>query len=67
MGAILILMQAWRFPNVWTLRDPDAPDDIVQVFIDRLDPHGSFSEAAARQWAAERGYSITETLRREPA
>jgi hypothetical protein len=51
------VVQAFRFPNVFTARSGD--DHIDQCFIDKMDPAGSFAAEALMRWAEEQGHTIT--------
>jgi hypothetical protein len=56
------LIQSFRFPNCRSLEEMDE-GNYVRIFIDRLDPIGSFAEHNARKWAAEQGHVIADEYR----
>jgi hypothetical protein len=62
----LRLIQSFRYPNVWSLESIDDGGSLIQIFIDRLDPIGSFAEHNARTWAAEKGHVIADECRGSP-
>jgi hypothetical protein len=54
----IIVVQAFRFPNVFTARSEG--DHIDQCFVDKFDPAGSFAAEACIKWAVENGHRITD-------
>jgi hypothetical protein len=59
----LRLIQSYRFPNCWSLESMDDPTETVMIFVDKIDPIGSFSEHSAREWAREHGHEIADEYR----
>jgi hypothetical protein len=54
----LQVVQAFRFPNVFTARPVDDYEKIENMFIDKMDPAGSFAADALLRWAKENGHRI---------
>lgn len=55
----IMIVQAYRFPNVFTAR-PEADGETVEMcFVDKMDPAGSFAAASAQKWAESNGHVIT--------
>lgn len=55
----IMVVQSYRFPNVFTARPENDGEHIEQCFIDKLDPAGSLAADALMRWAEEQGHTIT--------
>jgi hypothetical protein len=54
----IMVVQSYRFPNVFTARPEYDGEQIEQCFVDKLDPAGSFAAEALMRWAEEHGHTI---------
>jgi hypothetical protein len=55
------LVQSYRWTNVWSLRSMDT-DETIQLFVDKIDPMGSWAEERARTYAEENNLDIVRDV-----
>lgn len=54
----LMIVQSYRFPNCFTARPEADGETVERVFVDKLDPMGSFAAENAMLWAEQHGHAI---------
>jgi hypothetical protein len=62
----IMIVQSYRFPNCFSARPEADGEDTLQVFVDKMDPAGSFAAVSAQKWAEDNDHVITSVRLQTP-